>query len=87
MKTMNISLPARMKAFIDEQIDTGEYGSASEYVRKLVRDEQRRVARERLEQLLLDGLDSGPPTKLTARDWERIRATAHAAAKRKKRRA
>lgn len=80
MATMNISMPERMKAFIDAQIRSGEYGSASEFVRKLLRDEQRRARREELEQMLLEGLKSGAGTKLTARDWDRVRAAARKAA-------
>jgi antitoxin ParD1/3/4 len=30
--------------------------------------------RERLDALLLEGLDSGPATPLTPKDWERIRS-------------
>ncbi len=57
--TMNISLPETMKAFVEEQVDSGVYGSASEYVRELVRRDQKERAQTRLETLLLAGLESG----------------------------
>jgi antitoxin ParD1/3/4 len=73
MQTMNISLPDAMKHFIDAQVATGGYSSASEYVRALVRDAQQRQAKTRLEALLLEALDSGDSTAMTKEDWDAIR--------------
>lgn len=73
MQTMNISLPDTMKHFIDAQVAEGGYSSASEYVRALVRDEQKRQAKARLKALLLEALDSGDPTVMTKEDWDAIR--------------
>jgi antitoxin ParD1/3/4 len=73
MQTMNISLPDAMKHFIEGQVEAGGYSSASEYVRALVRDEQHRQAKARLETLLLEALDSGDPTAMTKADWDAIR--------------
>lgn len=71
--TMNISLPIEMKSFVDEQIAKGGYSSASEYVRDLLRDAQKKAAREKLEALLLEGIDSGESRPMTDEDWEDIR--------------
>jgi antitoxin ParD1/3/4 len=49
MSTMNISLPAELKDFVDNQVKRG-YGTSSEYVRELIRKDQERV---RLRELLL----------------------------------
>jgi antitoxin ParD1/3/4 len=57
MGTMNISLPDAMKEFVDRQVAARGYGTSSEYVRDLIRQAQ---DRERLRELLLDGLESGP---------------------------
>jgi antitoxin ParD1/3/4 len=73
MQTMNISLPDSMKHFIERQVAAGGYSSASEYVRALVRDEQQRQAKARLETLLLEALDSGDPTAMTREDWDALR--------------
>lgn len=73
MQTMNVSLPDAMKAFIDAQVVAGGYSSVSEYIRALVRDEQQRQAKARLEALLLEALDSGEPTAMTQEDWDAIR--------------
>ncbi|MCP5020525.1 MAG: type II toxin-antitoxin system ParD family antitoxin [bacterium] len=59
--TMNISLPASPKHFVDAQVADGGNGSASEYMREVIRGAKRRLARhEQLERLLLQGLLSGP---------------------------
>lgn len=75
MATMNISLPEEMKAFIEAQIAREGYASASEYLRALVRDAQRRQARRELEAKLLEGLD-GTAVEMTREDWESIRQEA-----------
>lgn len=45
----------------------------SEYFRELIRLDQKRKAQERLETLLLEGLESGEATEMTAIYWEDIR--------------
>ena len=57
MKTMNLSLPASLKSFVDEQVRSRGYGTLSEYVRELIRKE---LDRERLRTLLADGAASPP---------------------------
>ena len=61
---MNISLPDVMKAFVEEQVNSGGFGSVSEYVRELVRRDQKERAEIRLETLLLEGIESGDPVQL-----------------------
>ena len=73
METMNISLPDPLKTYIEELVGRGDYSSASEYVRELVREDRKRRERERLEALLLEGLNSGPMTEMTPEDWAGIR--------------
>jgi antitoxin ParD1/3/4 len=75
MQTMNISLPDPLKDFVDAQITSGRYCSVSEYVRELIREDEKRKAEERLEVMLLQGMSS-PETELTRRDFEDIRKEA-----------
>lgn len=75
MQTMNISLPEPLKQFVDGQIAAGRYSSVSEYVRELIREDEKRKAQERLEALLLEGL-SGEETELTKADFQAIRREA-----------
>ncbi len=72
MESMNISLPDPLKRFVDAQIASGRYSSVSEYMRELIRFDEKRKAQERLEGLLLQGLDS-PTNDLTAKDWAQLR--------------
>ena len=75
MKSLNISLPSSMRAYVEEQVASGGYSTASEYIRELIRADQKRKAQERLETLLLEGLDSGAATPMTKEDWADIRAS------------
>ena len=83
MQTMNISLPDPLKEFVDHQIAEGRYSSVSEYIRELIRDDEKRKAKERLEALLLEGLE-GEDTELTRQDFDDIRKEALAQLKRHK---
>jgi antitoxin ParD1/3/4 len=71
--SMNISLPETMKEFVDEQVLRGGYGSASEYIRDLVRRDQKERTEARLEALLLEGLNSGDDISITPEFWEGLR--------------
>jgi antitoxin ParD1/3/4 len=73
MQTMNISLPDPMKEFVEKQVAEGGYSSASEYVRELVRGAQKRQAREKLEEMMLDSLNSGDSIKVTPQMFDEIR--------------
>jgi antitoxin ParD1/3/4 len=75
MQSMNISLPDPLKQFVDGQIAKGKYSSASEYVRELIRADEKRKAEEQLEALLLEGLGS-KETAMTPADWKAIRKEA-----------
>ena len=77
MSTMNISLLAELKDFVDNQVKRG-YGTSSEHVRELIRKDQERV---RLRELLLAGAAS-PPTAPAGRAYfKRLRSRARTAAR------
>lgn len=57
MATLNVSLPDAMREWIDEQIASGDYANASDYVRDLIRHDQRQ--RESLKLALIEGEQSG----------------------------
>lgn len=56
--TMNISLPETMKTFVEERLTNDGYGTVSEYVRELIREDQKRREEEKLGKLLLARLES-----------------------------
>lgn len=72
MQSMNISLPDPLKKFVDGQIAQGRYSSVSEYMRALIRADEKRKAEEHLEAKLLEGMNS-PESELTPADWSAIR--------------
>ena len=60
MATMNVSLPAPMKQWVEAQARTGRYNNASDYVRDLIRrDQERAMQIARLQQHITEGLESG----------------------------
>ena len=84
MQTMNISLPDPMKQYVEQQVTAGAYSSASEYVRELVRADQKRKAKEQLEQLLLNAINSGDPIEITSDMVDEVRKRLHARAAQRK---
>jgi antitoxin ParD1/3/4 len=70
LSSLNISLPQSLKDYVESQVSTGGYSTPSEYLRELVRRDQRQRAEEKLEALLLEGLQSGEPIEITAEYWE-----------------
>lgn len=78
MTSMNISLPDTMRDYVEQQVHKGGYSSISEYFRELVRQDQKRQANERLDAMLLEGIDSGTPTEMTSQDWQEIRQAVRA---------
>jgi antitoxin ParD1/3/4 len=73
MPTMNISLPENLKEFVESQVRSGDFSSVSEFIRLLVRREQRERDREKLELRILEGLGSGEATEVTPQMWGEIR--------------
>lgn len=66
MTSLNISLPESLKDYVEKQVAQGGYSTPSEYLRELLRQDQKRRAEEKLEALLLEGLESGPAIEVTA---------------------
>jgi antitoxin ParD1/3/4 len=73
MASLNISLPQSLKDYVEAQIKAHGYSTPSEYVRELLRQDQKHRAREKLEALLLEGLNSGDPIEITPEYWENKR--------------
>lgn len=73
--TLNVSLPEALKRFVEEEVARGGYGSASEFVREILRDELKRRAHDELERKLLEGLASKPKLMTPSR-WKDLRKRA-----------
>lgn len=60
MATMNISLPEKMKDWVEKQAAGGRYSNSSDYVRDLIRRDQERAAKiAHMQKLIDEGLESG----------------------------
>lgn len=70
MSTMNVSLPDELKAYVDDQVGAGGYGSTSEYVRDLIRRDK---DRQQLRRALLDGAASAPGPIADSSYFEAVR--------------
>jgi len=57
MASLNVSLPDPLKAYVEDRVASGDFGTPSEFVRSLIRQdkEQRRA---RIEETLLDALET-----------------------------
>ena len=75
---MNISLPEALKRFVKERTKTANYSNPSDYVRSLIRDDQRhQAAQALLEEMVANHLATHPTAdvaklnKLRSEYWTR----------------
>ncbi len=77
---MNVSLSPEQKAFVRRQVGSGRFRNDSEVVReglRLLEDQERK---RRIEEKLLEALDSGRPIPGDAAYWETLRRRVEARA-------
>jgi len=74
MSTVNISLPEPMKDFVDSRVTEGMFGSVSDYIRTLIREDQKRKSEDELEKKLLAALDQGNFQEVTPEFFYRLQA-------------
>jgi antitoxin ParD1/3/4 len=72
MSTIEVSLPDSVKDFVDSEAARAGFETPGEYVLELIRQAQKVKAQERLESLLLEGLESDA-RELTSADWDAVR--------------
>ena len=84
MTSMNVSLPEDLKEYVEAQTKSG-YSTPSEYVRELIRGDQKRRAKEKLDTLLLEGLNSGDSLPVNATFWSDLKQEALAKLEARKR--
>ncbi|HEV2567555.1 type II toxin-antitoxin system ParD family antitoxin [Sphingomonas sp.] len=80
MPQINVSVPDGLKNWIDQRLDEGRYSSPSDYIRDLLREDERRARRlAKLQAAIDEGRASGP-----GRDYrsvfEELREKRHASA-------
>jgi len=75
MATMNVSLPDVMKNWVEDQVGTGHYSNASDYVRDLIRrDQDYQDRREALIRALIAGENSGISKRTVEDIWRDVKA-------------
>jgi antitoxin ParD1/3/4 len=73
--TVNFSLPRSLREQLDKKVQRlGAYSSTSEYLRELVRRDLKRDVIAHVDELLLEGLASGPSEPINKAWWEARRA-------------
>lgn len=89
MPTMNVSLPAELAAFVEGEVASGEYGTASEVVRDALRllrreraahEEKLAILRREI-QIGLDDIEAGRISSDTVEDIARETLAAHRASR------
>jgi antitoxin ParD1/3/4 len=66
MATMNISLPDEMRAFVEAQVASGEFANVSDYIRNLIRYDQREL------DIVRAAIDEGDASGPSARSIDEI---------------
>jgi len=69
---MSVSLPEQLKAYVKERAEQGLYGTPSDYIRELIREDLKRHEQKKLETMLLEGLASGDPIIMTATEQKKL---------------
>jgi antitoxin ParD1/3/4 len=72
MDDIRISLSGSTKAFVDAEVADGSYASVIECVDDILRAGTKAKAQEKLEALLLEGLE-GEDIEWTDADWDELR--------------
>ncbi|HEV2136936.1 MAG TPA: type II toxin-antitoxin system ParD family antitoxin [Terracidiphilus sp.] len=57
MSSLNISLPDPLKAYVENRVSSGDFGTPSEFIRALIRQDKEQ-RRSRLEAELIEALQS-----------------------------
>jgi antitoxin ParD1/3/4 len=71
--TMNISLPESLKEYVKERVvDEERYSTPSDYVRSLIREDQKKRDKKHLEQMLLEGVRSGRGVEIGSKEWDKF---------------
>lgn len=74
MAIMNVSLPDPMKSWIEKQVHPGQYSNAGDYVRDLIRQDQKyQDKRETLIKALIAGENSDVFKRTAGGIWQDIK--------------
>jgi antitoxin ParD1/3/4 len=69
MPDLSIHLSDDSQAFVQDQVAAGSFSSPSDYVASLIESARKQAAHSRVEALLIEGLESGPPIDVSPEYW------------------
>ncbi len=72
VKSLHISLPEKLRQFVELQTKNAGFGTKSDYVQQLIRKDMKRREQERLKNLLLESLASDRK-EYTEKEWSTFR--------------
>jgi putative addiction module CopG family antidote len=68
-RALTVSLPDELDEFVSRRIREEAYADAGEYLRALIRADRRHAVEEKVERLVEEAIESGPPETMTDADW------------------
>ena len=71
--TLHISLPEPLVESAKARTEDEKFGNMSDYVRSLIREDLRRMEEQKLEQMLLEGIQSGRGIEIGSKEWKEFR--------------
>jgi antitoxin ParD1/3/4 len=71
MPQLQIVLSDDNQAFVSEQVAAGQFAGPSDYIATLLETARKKAIRERVDALLIEGLDSGTPIEVTPEYWRK----------------
>jgi antitoxin ParD1/3/4 len=71
MTQLQISLPEEAKRFVEEQVASGRYQSPGDYLASLIEQARVQAAKEKLAELIREGMESGEAIEYSDEWWEK----------------
>ncbi len=71
-KILSIPVPETLEGFVKERVAEGGFHTVSEYVRSLIRADQERATRQKLEAKLLEAIERGDYREASSEFWKRL---------------
>jgi len=59
MASLNVNMPKDLRDFVDRRTSEGRFGTPTEYVRHLIRQDKEGEAKRELKRLVMEGIKSG----------------------------
>ena len=74
MTRIQITLPDAASEFIQSQVSSGQFSTPSEYLGFLVEQARAVTAKQKLDNMLEEGIHSGSPIQFSAQWWQQRKA-------------